>query len=144
MTAFPGSPRLLEGGIVVLGTSSGSVQRVIPLQYSPDTLTRRFQIRSVGVEAGNRIEALRLKDRPVETNARDGEIATTDRPEVANERTIHTALHPIVAALEGLVYPTSAAPQSNHTNGAAPEGTPWLPRTVEQCVSRPCYVEASR
>ena len=39
MSAFPNSPRLLKGGIVLVDPDSGTVQRMIALQYNPDTLT---------------------------------------------------------------------------------------------------------
>ena len=44
MSTFPGSPRLLKGGIVLLDSTSGAVQRIITLLYSPDTLTRSLAI----------------------------------------------------------------------------------------------------
>ncbi len=40
MSAFPGSPRLIKGGIVQVDPSSGARSGVIALQYNPDTLTR--------------------------------------------------------------------------------------------------------
>ena len=48
MTSFPNSPRLLKGGIVLIDPDVGAVQRVIALQYNPDTLTRTLQTQSVG------------------------------------------------------------------------------------------------
>ena len=121
MTAFPGSPRLLKGGIVLLDPKSGAVLRIIPLQYNPDTLTRSFQIRGVGAESGDRIEALRLKGPPVETIKVDAEIDATDQLEVADTQTTQMGLHPILAALEVLVYPTSTTLQQN--NATASVGT---------------------
>jgi len=44
MSTFPGSPRLLKGGIVLLDSTSGAVPRIITLQYNPDTLTRSLAI----------------------------------------------------------------------------------------------------
>ena len=40
MTTFPGSPRLLKGGIVLIDPDSSAVRRIIALQYNPDTLSR--------------------------------------------------------------------------------------------------------
>jgi hypothetical protein len=40
MSAFPNSPRLVKGGIVLVDPDSGAAQKIIVLQYSPDTLTR--------------------------------------------------------------------------------------------------------
>ena len=43
MSSFPGSPHLLKGGIVLLDPDTGAVQRIIALQYNPNTLTRTLQ-----------------------------------------------------------------------------------------------------
>ena len=40
MSGFPNSPRLIKGGIVLVDPDSGTVQKIIVLQYNPDTLTR--------------------------------------------------------------------------------------------------------
>lgn len=121
MTTFPGSPRLLKGGIVLLDPQSGTVLRIIPLQYNPDTLTRTLQIKGVGAESGDRIEALRLKGPAVETIKVEAEIDATDQLELADSQAAQIGLHPILAALEILVYPSSATLQAN--NDAASSGT---------------------
>lgn len=115
MTGFPGSPRLLRGGLVLLDAQSGSVQRVIALQYNPDTMTRSFQIRGVGAESGDRTEALRLKGPPVETIKLEAEIDATDQLEVADKQTTQLGLHPVLATLEVLVYPASSTLEQNNT-----------------------------
>src|SRR6185437_9224505 len=84
MSAFPGSPRLLKGGIVVLDPVTAAIQSVINLQYNPDTLTRSLQIKGVTGEAGDRTEALRLKGPPVETIKVDAEIHATDLLEASH------------------------------------------------------------
>lgn len=121
MTTFPGSPRLLKGGIVLLDPVSGAVQRVIALQYNPDTLTRSLQVKGVGAESGDRLEALRLKGPPVETFKVEAEIDATDQLEVADAQATQLGLHAVLAALEVIVYPTSATLQAN--NSAASAGT---------------------
>lgn len=121
MSSFPGSPRLLKGGIVLLDPTSGAVQRVIPLQYNPDTLTRTMQVKGVGGEGGDRSEALRLKGPPVETFKVEAEIDATDQLAEANAQATQVGLHPILAALEVLIYPSSAALQAN--NDAARSGS---------------------
>lgn len=45
MSAFPNSPRLVKGGVVLVDPDSGAVQKIIVLQYNPDTLTRALQSR---------------------------------------------------------------------------------------------------
>ena len=54
MTSFPGSPRLLKGGIVLIDANTGVVQRIISLQYNPDTLSRTLQVQGTGNESGDR------------------------------------------------------------------------------------------
>jgi hypothetical protein len=120
VSTFPGSPKILKGGIVVLDPQSSAVLRIIPLQYNPDTLSRTFQIKGVGSEGGDRIEALRLKGPPVETIKVEAEIDATDKLEKADGLTTESGLHPLLSALEGLVYPSSTSIQSN--NAAASGG----------------------
>jgi len=120
-TTFPRSPRILKGGIVALDPTTGVVLRVIALQYNPDTLTRSFQIKGVGPESGDRLEALRLKGPPVETIKLEAEIDATDQLEAVDDQTVQLGLHPVLASLEVLVYPSSALLQSN--NESASSGT---------------------
>jgi len=121
MTTFPGSPRLLKGGIVLIDPDTSVVQRIIALQYNPDTLTRTLQVKGVGAEGGDRSEALRLKGPPVETIKLDAEIDATDQLELADTQTTQLGIHPHLAALEAIVYPTSSQLLSN--NSLAQSGT---------------------
>lgn len=107
MSSFPGSPRLLHGGLVLIDPDTGAVLRIIALQYNPDTLTRSFQIRGVGQDSGDHLEALRLKGPPVETVKLDAEIDATDALEGNDAQTVQAGLHPQLAALEMLIYPSS-------------------------------------
>lgn len=118
MSSFPGAPKLLKAGIVLLDPGSGQVLRIISLQYNPDTLTRSLQIKGVGAEGGDRSEALRLKGPPVETIKLDAELDATDRLE---NGAVASSLHPELAALETIVYPASA--QLTAANGQAASGT---------------------
>ena len=68
MTTFSGSRRLLRGGIVLIDPAKGAVQRVIVMQYNPDSRSRTLQVPGVGAESGDLSEALRLKGPPVESN----------------------------------------------------------------------------
>lgn len=108
MSGFSGSPRLLKGGIVLLDATTGTVQRIIPLQYNPDTLTRTLQVQGVG-EGANRSEALRLKGPPVETLKLEAEVDATDQLEfpAQNPTTVQNGIYPQLAVLELVVYPTS-------------------------------------
>lgn len=118
MTTFSGSPRLLKGGVVLIDPDSGAVRRVIALQYNPDTLTRTLQPKTPG-ENTDRSEALRLKGPPVETIKLDAEIDATDQLELGQAS--EAGIYPQLAALETIVYPTSA--QLAATNAKARSGT---------------------
>ena len=123
MTSFPGSPKLIKGGIVLLNSSTSAVQRIIALQYNPDTLTRTLQVQGAGGEGGDRSEALRLKGPPVETIKLEAEIDAADQLEFPdqNQNVVKYGLHTQLAALETTVYPTSAKLNSN--NSLAKAGT---------------------
>ncbi len=123
MITFPGSPRLLKGGIVLIDPDSAAVLRIIALQYNPDTLTRTLQVQGVGGESGDRLEALRLKGPPVETIKLDAEIDATDQLEFPdqNPNAARLGIQPQLAALETIVYPTSS--QLQFTNALADAGT---------------------
>ena len=121
MTTFPNSPRLLKGGIVLMDPETSAVQRIISLQYNPDTLTRTLQVQGIGAEGGNRSEALRLKGPPVETIKLDAEIDATDRLEFADFNATRVGIHPQLAALETMVYPGSS--QLLENNRMAQAGT---------------------
>jgi hypothetical protein len=115
MSAFPGSPRVLMGGIVLLDPQSTAVQRVIVLQYNPETVTRSLQPQAIGPESGDRLEVLRLKGAPVETIKLDAELDAADQLEHPdqNPAAVQLGLHPQLAALETIVYPLSSEVQRN-------------------------------
>ena len=106
---------------MALDPVTGSVKSILPLQYNPDTLTRTLQIKGVGPESGDRLEALRLKGPPVETFKLEIELDATAQLEAGDSQTAQNGLHPILAALEVLVYPSSATLQSN--DSAASSGS---------------------
>lgn len=115
MSAFPGSPKLIKGGIVLVDPVAGTVLRIIPLQYNPDTLSRSLAVRGT-TEAGDRLEAMRLTGPPVETIKLDAEIDATDQLEFPdqNATVVESGLHAQLAALETIIYPDSARLQSNN------------------------------
>jgi hypothetical protein len=107
MSSFPGSPRLVKGGIVLLDPESGLVLKVIALQYNPSTVTRSLQMPGAGAEGGSRSEALRLKGPPVETIKLEVEVDATDALEEAKATAVQHGVAPQLAVLETLVYPES-------------------------------------
>lgn len=123
MTTFPGSPKLLKGGLVLLDPNNGAVLRIIALQYNPETLTRTLQVQAVGADGGDRSQALRLKGPPVETIKLEAMIDAVDQLEFPDQNSVATdfGLRPQLAALETIIYPDSARLQSN--NSLASSGT---------------------
>ncbi|MCZ6619878.1 MAG: hypothetical protein O7E57_17305 [Gammaproteobacteria bacterium] len=116
MTTFPGSPRLIKGGIVLINPETSAVQRIIALQYNPESISRTLQVQGVG-EGGDRSETLRLTGPPVETIKLDAEIDATDQLEFPdqNPNASQLGIHPQLAALETIVYPASSQLQMNNT-----------------------------
>jgi hypothetical protein len=87
------------------------------LQYNPDTLTRTLAPKTVQLasDGGTRSEAMRLKGPPVETFKVEAEIDATDQLEQADSTTVAVGIQPQIAALEMIVYPTSAQLQQNNS-----------------------------
>lgn len=105
MSGFPGSPRLLRGGIVLLD-DRGAISRIVALQYNPDTVSRSL---SPQVTEGEGLEAMRprLKGPPAETIRLEAELDAADALEFPdrNGAVVSGGLHGAIAALEGLVSP---------------------------------------
>ncbi|MFH8759683.1 hypothetical protein [Streptomyces atroolivaceus] len=113
MTRYADIPKPIRSGIVVVDPERGTPQRIIVLQFNPDTLERGLAPRSAGGSgdsggggsgAGDRNEALRLKGPAEETWKFTAEIDATDQFEVAAP----DGIHPELATLEMLVHPTTA------------------------------------
>jgi len=109
MTTFPGSPRLLKGGIVLIDPATGTVLRVIALQYNPVSLQRSLTARTVG-EEGDRSQALRLLGPPEETYTLEAEIDAADQLEFPDQNAVvvEHGIAPQLAAMESTLYPPSS------------------------------------
>lgn len=122
MTTFPGSPKLIKGGIVQYDIESSTVKRVISLQINPETLNRSFQIQGIeGGEGGDRSQALRLKGPPVESYSLEATIDAADLLEKGDADVAEVGIQRELNALEAIVYPTSAELREN--NNLAQSGT---------------------
>ena len=109
MSGYSQSPHIVKGGIVLIDPDSAQVQRVISLQYNPDTLTRTLQVQSVG-EGAEQSEALRLKGPAVETLKLEAEIDATDQMEFPDQHqtVVKAGIAPQLAVLESLINPAVA------------------------------------
>ena len=110
MSSFPGSPRLIKAGIALLDPENGAVQRLIALQYNPDTLTRTLAPKSPG-ETADRSEALRLKGPPVETIKLEAEIDAADLLEVGDANALESGIASHLAALETIEAMAASTPE---------------------------------
>jgi hypothetical protein len=101
------SPLLQKGAILSLDPTTGIPLGTIMLQYNPDSITRSLKPQSVSDEP-DRTEILRLKGPPIETIKCEVEIDATDQLATAQPTAVSLGIQPQLAALELLVYPSSA------------------------------------
>jgi hypothetical protein len=106
----PFTPKNLRGGLVIMDANGTAVQRVVTLQYNPDSLSRTLAPRGAASDGGDRLEATRLKGPPVETIKLDAEIDAADQLELpaSNPDTVSAGILPELAALELVISPRAA------------------------------------
>ena len=104
MTTFPGSPRVNQGALVVIDPFD-PIPKVIAFQYNPETLSRTLEAQVAG-EA--EIDALSMAAPPVETIKLEAMLDATDQLEAGEKSAEEHGLHPQLAILELLLYPSSA------------------------------------
>jgi hypothetical protein len=110
MTTFPGAPKTLKGGFILMDSEGKSVLRTVVFQYNPDSLTRSVAPRGAKAESGDRLEALRLIGPPVETIKLEIEFDATDRLEHPdqNPETVKNGVAPELADLETIITPATS------------------------------------
>ncbi|MBD0675493.1 hypothetical protein [Streptomyces sp. CBMA156] len=118
MTGYTDTPRPIRAGLVIVDALRGTPQRVVVLQFNPDSLERSLAPQAAGADGtGDRTEALRLKGPAVETWKFTAELDATDQLELPAPN----GIHPQLATLELLVQPASAQLRANQ--GLAAVGT---------------------
>jgi len=108
VTGFPGSPRMLRGGLARIDPTTRRLLDVVAFQYNPDTVTRTLQPRAVGGEPGDRLEMWRLTGPPHETIKLDAELDAADQLEHLTGTASDHGLLPTLACLERIVSPTAS------------------------------------
>ena len=111
MTSFPSSPRVLKGALVSINLPTPT-PIVIMFQYNPGTITRTLAAQTASGEA-NRASPLRFTGAPVETISLEVDIDAADQLEKEEPNAIQMGIHPQLAALELLIYPSSATVTAN-------------------------------
>jgi hypothetical protein len=114
---FPRSPKLLKGALVAYQSQFlGPIPNVIVFQYNPEQLSRSLSYRAPTPDysSGNWGEAMediyRVQGPPSETINLSVELDAVDQLEhpAQNESAVLFGLHPALAALELLLYPTDS------------------------------------
>ena len=110
MTTFPGAPKTLKGGFVLVDATGRTVLRTVPFQYNPETLVRSLAPRAAKAESGDRLEALRLIGPPVETLKIEVVLDATDRLEHPDQNPMTAAegIAADLAELETMITPLVA------------------------------------
>ncbi len=110
-TGFPqNTPQLKKGSITIVDPQGRKTP--IEFQYNPEKLTRRLTAQTASGQY-DRSEAFRIKGPPEETFSLEIEIDATNFLEAAEQKTQQYGIHPQLAVLELLVYPTSERVSAN-------------------------------
>jgi len=112
MPSSPLSPKILKGGIVLLDPHTSAVQKIIPLQYNPESISRSLTPKRLA--NGEQTDALRLTGPPEETYTLDIDLDATDFLEAKDEQAISDGLQSALSILETIIYPKSSDMISNN------------------------------
>lgn len=110
MSTSPISPKVQRGAIIAFSPPN-PVPTIIAFQYNPDNLTRTITPR--WLEDASKPEVSRLSGAPTEEIKADIEIDATDALAAGDPIAIANGIHPQLAALEMLIYPSTATVIAN-------------------------------
>jgi hypothetical protein len=115
MTAgFADLPRAIRSGLVLVDPTLGTPQRIIVMQFNPDTVTRSLAPQTTTGQSGDRSEALRLTGPAIETWKFEADIDATDQFDTPSPN----GIHPQLALLELLIHPPTGRLRANQTLAA--------------------------
>jgi hypothetical protein len=117
-SAFPGALKVMKGGLVAYQLPE-LLPTIIVYQYNPDEVQRQLRLR--GASGGGRGDANRVNGPPEETISFTVDIDAADQLELPDQNaiTVQNGLHPVIAALEGLLYPAYPAVVANEAMSLA-------------------------
>ena len=125
-------PRIVQGAFVSIGSTSGAPS-IITFQYNPVNLQRNLNPLLVGGEEGDRSEAVRYTGAPAQNITIEIDIDATNALDAGDPVAMQYGIHPQLAALELLLYPTSqvVTTSENDLQSGAMEIAPMTaPRTL--------------
>lgn len=102
MNGTPLAPSVFRGAIVS-AEPMRPASSVVVFQYNPDEITRTFEPRSVGGDAGS--GPLRLSGPPAESLQFSVELDASDQLESGDPTTVALGVRPALATIELLMYP---------------------------------------
>jgi hypothetical protein len=111
MSSFPGSPRVLKGAFVYFA-SQGAQPKIIAFQYNPETLCRKLERDAIALASSSSPAPTSPIPRQVISltlalDAADGLEFPDENPQV-----VRSGLHPLMSAIEILMYSSGSAPSS--------------------------------
>lgn len=106
-SAFPGSPRVLKGALVVFETAAPVPTNIIAFQYNPDRVARTFRQQLAQDDPNRAAGDSWFVLPPTEQLTLSVELDAADQLEAESPLAVATGLHPTLAALELLLYPSS-------------------------------------
>ena len=128
---FPRSPRIQKGALAVYPEMTPGTQpsRIIVFQYNPESVTRTLAARDVEEEerpsggGAARDDVLRVGGPPVETISLGVALHAADQLEAPDrhQAVAEHGLHPALAALELLMYPSALQAEQIEEQAAAGE-----------------------
>ena len=107
MTGLSSTPKLRKAALVAMDLQNPSSTAIV-FQYNPETVTRSLQPQFAGEGAADTTDYVRLRGAPIETFRLDVEIDATDDLAAGDPIAQQVGIHPQLAQLELLLYPTSA------------------------------------
>ena len=106
MSPSPLSPQMLKGAIVAIDPDTAKPATIL-FQYNPEGVRRSLTPQVMGGEGGQQLETLRYTGAPQETISVEITLHAANDLEKGSPTAIASGIHPQLAALEVLTYPSS-------------------------------------
>lgn len=108
---YPATSRFFKGALIAVDATQQKT--TVPFQYNPNTLRRTLRPNEVGASEGDRSEAVRFTGAAVETIQVEAHLDAIDAlARSDNSVATYYGIHPLLAALELFLYPSTAQVQS--------------------------------